>query len=471
MRSTLTSQQCANDNCPATKEIEPNLDAKKHSYYMDNFIDLEPGSAYRLIFQQKSDKDSKIIVKTSKYTEEEMNIGTLDLKASDKFVIQELIFIASDKYTNLVFEKSDYNDSSEIYISGAKISKLNVDKTDDLKKTIVGVVSTDAISQKQDGDSSYEFPWLKEDDIILGQIFKSDEEGYISSVTLDIDITKQGEGGSRQYELSLKPVEYDGEEISEIGDSLTSVNFSIGSDIEKYREKDGKMKFPLFAKLEEGEHYMIGINNSKVDTDEFNYLTLKGSGDDNSYKDGSVFIRKLKKYYKIDGDIYFKINRAKVTRHDGEKIISGAIIEDLGKGDGQYYYETKGLRQDMLDIDSFTEDIAYNEDKKIIAGSTKEDSDFTYRIYTVYPFKEINVHAEQAEEGWNKVRMSHSYDGKNWKDFSYDVRKGAQVFDGIIPFNGGSVFYIKIMADKSDFGKSKFYGVKNLRISGKLTVR
>jgi len=155
--------------------------------------------------------------------------------------------------------------------------------------------------------SEKKFEQLKRRDekIILGQIFQQNDELVMTGVVFDIDVTKIDNRGGKKYKLVLKGVKKNDKKFEFKKGSLASLEFTV-DEIENYRQEDGKIRFPIYAELEKENHYFVGIDKEKIKTDKFNYLTLKGAGQD-SYANGTAAVKIDDKTYKLDGDLYFKI--------------------------------------------------------------------------------------------------------------------------------------------------------------------
>jgi hypothetical protein len=340
-----------------------------------------------------------------------------------------------------------------------------------LKSSIIGEMQTDAVDVGQDKDNSYKMPWLMEPETSIGEIFQAQSE-YMAAVDLGIDVTKEGDGGSKEYQLELRPVNYDGKYITSVGSPLAQLNFSVANDLEKYRQPDGSFKFPLVSFLEKGKFYYLTINNIKVNVDKFNFLTLRGSKDDNSYANGTAAIRKGKVMTSIDGDLFFKIYGARYTTSGDARILPGAIISDIGKGAGSYNYRGSGMVTDTLDVFSSSGHIDFDTDKKIVYGQVGKDSNFVYEFYTVYPIKKINFNAQQAQEGWTKTKVFYSFNNTDWQEIPNAIVDNLQTYNFDITNNGlNNRFYVKITYDPAYTGKGKNYGLRDMTITGQLSIK
>jgi hypothetical protein len=506
-----TAENCAGGKC--TKEIveKPQLSKDNDYYYLDDLFKDQPSGYYRLTFQEKSTQAERIFLKLNTYTEKEKQIADLTFSSSDGFKNQEVFFFLPEGFDSLLFQREKSASVGEVFLKSAGITKLNITNEKELalmQKTIIG--ETDASAVKIDQlISDYAFPWLRESNTMLGQVFKANED-TISSVAFKINTSKNLNPGSRQYTLILREVNYDGKNVSFSGPIIASLGFSLSS-IEKYRQEDGTFLFPLYGKLEKDKYYLIGLDNSKVAVSDQNYLEFRGEKNDNSYLEGSAVMKKGKEIYKIDGDFYFKIYGANFFYADNTKILNGAKIEDLGKGLGKYSYQTKGKNTDLLDLDFASPGTGFNEINRVIFASGKDEANFIYAVNTLYPISKLNFSATQLKVSWKKIEASYSFDRNIWIDLPFsekaelassanfepesdtaeaeeidnsedadsaDNSSGTateevlQFFDAdIIPEKTVRTIYFKITYDKNDSGKGKSFALKNLKITADLKMK
>jgi hypothetical protein len=411
-----TAESCAGGKCLNILPEKPQLTKDTAYYYVDDLFKDQPSGYYRLTFQEKSNQAEKILLKLNTYTEKENQISELAVASSDKFQKQELFFFLPEGFDSLLFQKENFSSAGNIFIKEASITQLGITSQAEflsMKKTVVGETDISEVKISQLA-SNYSFPWLREPKTILGQVFQA-KESVISAVALKIDINKNLNPGSRQYALSLREVNYDGEKVSLNGPVIVDSAFSVSS-IEKYRQADGTFLFPLFGTLEKGKYYLISLDNVKISITNQNYLELKGSQADDSYPNGSAVMKKLKSWYPIDGDLYFKIYGADLLAEDGVQILNGAKIEDLGKGIGKYSYAPKGKFIDLLDLETASLGTKFSENDKVIYAPAKDGASYSYVANALYPINKINFSASQLRATWKNVRVSYSFDQNDWID-------------------------------------------------------
>lgn|GEM_PF-1914050 len=424
-KQMISSEDCAGGKCPAKDQPVPNLSDKNPFYYMDDIFKDKPEGYYRLTYKVKTDRASGIKLSMADYTEKQNDIKTEKIDSSSGYQNKESFFRLTTDYPNLVFEKENWKDGADLFIEGIKISKLSITSDEEmaaLKPTVFGSVDPDVVLESQTNDAGYSFSWLKDPKTTIGQVFLAKNE-YMTGVSLKIDVTKEINASSRQYTLALKGSSLDGNQLKSTGDTMASVKFSLANSLEKYRQTDGSFRFPLYAKLEKGKHYIITIDNSKVEPSESNFISVRGSKSDGSYSDGMAVFKKGKETYRIDGDWYFVIYGAEFSTFNETRVPSGATIEDVGKGKGRYSFSTRGKPADFFDVDSL-EGVNFDSEKNILVGQTGKENFYTYAFHTEYPIAQISLKAQQFQADWAKVKISYSFDQKIWEEISSVQVKG-----------------------------------------------
>ncbi len=475
----MTSDDCTEGKCEQLIE-EPSLSDEENLLFLNDQFSSQQGKFYRLSFRAKSNKDSEIFVKMSNVLDRETLLKEIELKKSPRHNFEEIIFqIQTDEgYTDILFEKPN-QDGAEIEISNVQISKLEIESEEEaanLIPTIFGELNFQQSYEIQaNNDKTYD--QLKEPDLILGQVFKSPVD-FIAEVELDIGVVKQGTGDGDEYKLVLKEVDMAANMPEVLSGKINSVSFSAAS-IEKFRQLDGKFRFPIYARVEKNKFYFIGIENDRVDVNEFNYLEIQGfKGSGNETGEGTV-VKKRRLTYPVFGDLYLKIYGLEFVSYQGHKILFGTVIEDFGQGQGLYSYQSLGKIYDLADLDSFTKDIYFNEKNKAIAGEKKGDkkSEFIFSFPTVFPMRTIRILAKQADLTWDKAKLEYSFDEKNWIQVPEveGVNNDSQVFDYKTTVNQDkNLFYLRVSPkedpETEEEKKKVRYGLRDLKVEAKLEI-
>lgn len=475
----ISSEKCSGDECFISLE-KPELTDKKIRYYVNNAINGGDGKYYRLTFKESNNKKTNLTAKISTLSDKEKNIGTLSLDDDNKENFQEIIFWADPGYPDLLFEKNK-EDGAEVSIRDVRVSALNVTSKEELSKlrpTIYGGMNI--VPDQRQTENIFSFEQLKTPNLMLGQVFKPTADN-IASVSLDMDIIKQGNGGGKKYKLELRKVRLDGDVPDIESDVLAQTEFSL-NDASRFIDQEGKFTFPLYSHLKPGKSYFIGINNDNVDVNAHNYLRLKGSPETNKYAQGMMAIKNKGETYSFSGSLFFITYGAKFNDYNGIKVLNGATIEDTGKDGGTYRYLSKGGSADILDLEDSSADVKFNDDNETLVGliDSHPESFYMYKLETIHPFARFKIKARQADVNYGKTSILYSFDKKEWKQVpSYEtadsieavVDDKIQLFDYSVDSGALHNFiYLKIVPEQSDSNEKK-YGLKEIQVSADLIMR
>lgn len=471
----ITSESCAGGACEQMIKA-PSLSDANLKYFQNDVFASNEGEFYRLTFRSRSNKDTIISLKATDILDREKILKSFDLKKSEQDNFQEVIFGTNRKYTDFLFEKEA--DGAEVLISDLRITRLNVKNEAELAKilpTIFGEIDSSVIIQSQPKNDLV-FRQLIEPKIILGEVFKA-EKDFITEIEVDFNIIKQGEGSGGKYEFVLKEASFDFFVPEVKSDSLVSVKFS-SADVERFRQPNGKFRFPVYKKVSAGEYYFFGINNDRSDADQFNHLEIRGTAETGDYSDGSVAVKKSGETFSALGHLYFNVFGIAWKEYAGKRILLGETLEDLSGGRIIFKYQPSEKQSAMADLDSFIGEVSFDEKKKTIMGGVeaeKPKGNFTYKLETPFPFNNLKVFAQKNNPEWLKVNLSYSLDGKKWENIPEKAgsEEGTQEFGQILPgaFRK-SLIYLKIepRIDANTFQQKDEwkYGVENLRVEGEL---
>lgn len=473
INNTVTSDDCKDGKCPGVLD-EINLSDENPVYFSNDLLNSSLGEYYRLSFKQRSEGDTSVLVKETNAFDEENIIKTVELKKSNKESFQEILFRSSGKKTDIKFEKKDANDGIDVKIYSVRVSKLNVRSEDEFSKlnpTINGEVNFDEEDQEQTKDSSEKFMQSSQEGILIGQVFKPDVD-YITGVSLDMDITRAGEGDPRRYSIQLRKADFDGESL-EVGKAVLAEQYFSLNTVERYRQEDGKLKFPLFSRLEKGGYYFLGINNDNGQPDKFNNIVMRGSSDRLKYPNGIIGVKAKGMTYTQSGALYFVTYGASFKKNNGKEILSNSMIEDLGKGKGLFVYDIGEFGSNLIDLYSSSDDVKFDNEKKAIYASTGEKSYFEYKFYTGYPFEKIKISGNQPDEKWSKTAISYSYDEKNWKEIPFNSISQVQTFDYEITNENladADTVYLKFTPYYPEEDQKQF-GLEDFRVEADLLIK
>lgn len=454
---------CVENNCevPTKNSI---LSNERPELFIPDIIVSQPGYYYRLIIRGSINRETSFVLfASSSVTREQKEIGIVETNQGEEFFRKEFVFRADKKYNGLVLQKKYKNDGADVFVKDLKVTKLNI-KNDremaSLRQSVLGFSPSSNILIAQT-ESDIEFAHLKENNTVLGQVFKAESEN-IFGVAFDINVLKTDNRKDKKYRLELRRVVLEGDIFTLQKGLVASFDFKV-NEIESYKQSDGKIKFPIYGKLKKGEYYFIGINNKRVDTNEQNYLILKGTSN-NRYINGGLFVKNINQTYLSDKDIYFKIYGIELNERMDKKILLGMLLEDLGRGQGSYVYKSLGYSEEILDLHSFSQDIGFNKEKNVLFGNSSErGSFFEYKFDTRYNFKKFRFLAKQAGSDWEKVSVLYSFDRINWQSVAFNDENGFQEFDQTVESHVfQKTLYLKIVPKDNS---KKIYGIKNLAVN------
>lgn len=505
----IALEDCLDGKCVISQLEKPQLSKENSLFYLDDILNNTPSGYYRLTFQTKSDQEERVTIKLSTYAEKNKTIGEMMIGASEKPQNQELFFHLPEGFGSLLFEKEKIGLGGDIFVKGVGISKLNVNNAEDfasMQKTIVGETKIGALVIDRLNDSADSFLMLQEPKMILGQIFKA-ESAHISGIFLKMDVVKNTLASNRDYALSLWEAYCEEEDCQTQGKAITRISFSVAEDLERYRQNDGSFLFPLYANVEKGKKYFVGIDNSGVKADRTNYLGLRG-GREGAYPDGSAAMRIDKKLYKIGGDLSFAVRGADVDIQEGKRVLNGAKIESLGKKQGKYSYSSKGEIIDILDFSGVFPGVNFDGERRVMVSDFEKDAFLTYEVNTLFPMQKMRFSAEQTKNNWKRVKVEYSFDREKWINIPYENGFGdgsfqnfdedligneseaealleaggeskkeeenleIQVFDfEIIPVGEKETIHFRISPDPEDFRNGRYFSIKNLNIVADLKMK
>src|SRR3989344_5189437 len=361
------------------------------------------GDYYRLFFQIKATNNTTIGPKTNKskvsviLAKDDGNrqvLSDVSVDQDGKIVTKEMVFKTNDRFSYLIFQRSDPNYDPEIEIDRIYLSRLacqNDQCLSALDQTILGNSSGIEIAPEMTShnDNLYKFGNRKAD---FGQIFLAENDN-LSAVNLALDTV--GDGGLGDYQVTVKKARRDGSSFIVDPVVLASFRFKPSAMV-KYSSDKNIYHFPLALDTAKGGYYFLAINNFQAQSNHFNSIRVLGSSDTTSYLAGGAYLSGSTRDY---GDLFLRVESSQVVVHDGVNIPFNAIIEDIGQGTKQYRYKFNRSSGDYLDI--FDKSFATTQSPYLdsaIGGVLALVSDrrvFSYKFDTLKPFKQIEFKYKQ----------------------------------------------------------------------------
>ncbi|KKQ46231.1 MAG: hypothetical protein US63_C0004G0006 [Candidatus Moranbacteria bacterium GW2011_GWC2_37_8] len=452
-----------------TMTRKPEIGGDNFSFHVNGFISSGIGDYYRLTFEVESTEDANIDVTALSVGGEEFAIDSFNLKRTVNFERKELVFKANSNYRDFIFEKSDNKNFADIYIKNVRIFRLNAKNDNDknkLRQTIIGNRKDVTLTKFKAVDNQVVYANLKTEKTILGQTFIANSE-FLSGVSFDIN--KRDDGGQGKYKVELRTVEQkNGKTI--ISNNVMEFFEFTANDLDVLTKKDEMTFFPLLGLMKKGQMYYVDINNESVKTST-GYLTINGGENHDAFASGDALIKRDKKAIMI-GDLNFALYNSNPATFNGNTVLSGSEIVDLGQGLGSYSYSINHQPTDLLDVERYSDGVVFNDHEGIISGSSVSDTSYEYKINTIYPFKNIHIRAEKMYMDWYDVKLYYSADENNWIEIPDLKKKNLQTFDTVI--NGDGVnskeIFIKVTYDKFDSKAIELFGLRSFEVNGDLNM-
>jgi hypothetical protein len=471
----ITSENCSAGQCEKLI-LEPQLsDSEKRFYENDAFLS-QKDEFYRVIFQTETNQDTRVKLFATNALDQDEFIQEFELKKTDGRKIQEAVFRTGQKDTDFLFEKTEL-DGAKIFIKNIKVSKLYIRSEKELsvlQPTIFGKISFAEPTRKQE-KNDFVFSQLNEPNVILGQVFQA-ESDFIAEIEMDIDVVKQGDGNGDKYALELREAEFDGVVPTISSRRLVTLKFNAKT-IEQYRQINGKFRFPILAPVENGRFYFFGLDNERVEVNQFNHLSPRGSRESSGYSNGEAAVKYKGESFPAQGDFYFKIFGVDFEEVDGKKVLLGATVEDLGGGKMLFNYQPDESRYGFFDFSESTSDVQFDEKENSIFGEieAQEESYWLYKFETVYPFKTFRVSGENSKLDLDNLKIAYSFDKEKWIEIpskQISEKEISRIFDfSQTEKIARDLIYVKIYP-KTDFPEGAKipdeYGVKKFRFAADL---
>lgn len=460
---------------------------------IDDRIATENGSAYRIfwdfvaqktydgkVLDDKRDEQVNIDFFLLSRTGDKLPIDTINIRTDQPVYKHETVFTADARYSSLYFHKSNTTFAGSVIIRNIRIYRIDgVSLSSQLKKTIVGkgFQTKVLVDNSSAANNNQNFVKFTKKDQSIGQIIEL-EEGAISGI--DLYIKYVGNGGVGNYNLELKEAIKDDRSYYDIApESIANIYFDRQKAQIEYEINPNIYHFPLVARGLKGGSYYIGINNKDVKFNIFNTLSVAELTGGDSYGNGSaVRFTKNRKPAIRNSDLFFKIYGVEFAQTSSIKLLSGAIMQDLGGGNGFYSYETSGQPQDFLDIyqatnsESSEPSVYYDSVAGGISARAEKDNNIIYRFETIYPMIAARVNIEPASEEFVEPLIYYSFDNQNWIGIKKNAgasstMKFDQVFSDI---DGKTQFYIRISYNKDDLSikKIKLFSIRKIKFYANL---
>jgi len=406
---------------------------------------------------------------------------------SDEFNDREIIneyeikFVSDADYGYLLVEKENLDKNELVLVKNVHLTHLNVTQSSELnnlKPSIVGLTKTDRVVYSNlTDDVTDSYPFLRKNQSI-GQVFTATED-QISAADFKIEFV--GQGGVGNYFLELREVNEENGRVSSLGDRVAYYFFNY-DEAQLLAFGDELYRFPLGAKLKKGQKYFIGFNNEQVGFTLTQTLKIYKSPIKTGLNDYGLST--VSGNFQKINNLAVKIYGADYSNYNGEKLISGVFIQDLGQGEGLYTYENRHDPSDFLDIYQVQPDnsspglVWYDNVQQGISARPTEGIEFIYKFNTVYPFRRLRMVFMPYGSGFKDSLYYYSLDNQNWQLIDNNIRinnevKTKEKVDQVVMGEDNSnQVYLKVIPDfRDNTNVLNIFGIKNLEVNAELIIK
>lgn len=491
-------QPASNKNNSVNQITSYSIKSPEKSLIISNLFSANKNEGYKVIFdvdardiesingkssEKKSDveKEKNVfnLFLLSDYQDRQL-VGTFEVILGENNFNKEFNFVTDNKYNSFLLEKEKIVSNYKITFENIRLSRLNISSVSDLQNlapTIIGQTDfsqTIASNLPTDLNEAYRLTRTNQK---IGQIFMATED-MISQA--DFKLRFIGGGGNGSYYLELLEVENSNGQMKLSNSRLAYYCFNQDQAEQLYDEKNEVYHFPLGTRLEKGKEYFVGFSNIGVEFSYFNTLEILGSKN-SSQTDGKVISSINGQVHQYNAALYYQLYGAIYQTYNDEKVLTGATVSDLGRGEGSYSYKSRGKPSDFLDISSQTgsesgKDVFYDNVTRGVSGNAKENVSFVYDFNTIYGFTRAKITLTQPGGEFVESEPYYSLDGVHWLVINPVKKGGAStgVFEQVVTGNGTNhKIYLKIKCSNENINrkKIKLFGINYLSIEADLIIK
>lgn len=463
---------------------------------IERVVNVSPGISYRLFFNlsamlnqqgsRKSGEKLAVEVLLGNDLGDEKLLQTYNLSSGEKQLAIENIFSSDNYYQYLKIRKidPDYQWLVTIFdISEFALDVKNQSEISSLKPSIKGITDLNQQIQSNDaGGPDAEFKFSRKNQKI-GQVFTADSN-LISEIELKMEII--GTGGAGNYQAELH--EHDPTNgIS--ADRLAYYKFDAGHLVDRLASGSEKNSYriPLVAKLVKGKQYVFLLNNLEVKFNPIN--TLKIYGYKRQHGDQKMLSVISGKQKEKSDSLYFKIFAPNYSETQSERILTGAVVQDLGSGRGFYTYKQHGDLTDFLDIfetsnhTSGQDNVFYDNILKGVSAKDLDGNWLTYKFNTIYLFSKFAISLESPGGDFTDSEVFYSFDNIAWEKIKPKERNTAQSdaadkFEAVVFGDGQKKeIFLRVGYSENSSREKKdlinhigLFGIKNIKVAADLRM-
>lgn len=426
--------------------IEPDLEGNRPSRTYTNALASLPGDWYRIGIRGRAiDADETLRVLIVSESGEEREIGVFELPKEEE-QYNEFIFPTDGIYHDVIVRKEGETEldrwrGGRIVLSSFRVARLDIETAAQAERLLPTV-------SRQSEPNRIIAAMIPGADLPRGDFaawgaFRMTGKKLPTVMFLP---RQKVPGTDGKYSLELH--RYDSETREVDGEILASFPFDEEDMIDEVKD-EGSVSFEIPGHFESGEWYALLLRETSRRSK--GNLTLSEISNDAGER--GVFLVSV---------------RGTEPDPRAERLLSGAIVEDLGSM-LRYEYRIHGTKADFLDLRDASDSIVYDEEKRLVTGGAEEGEYYTYEVDTIYPFTELFVSAQQYREYEDHIVVEYSFDEEAWAAIPYTQNEGRpQLFSGSILGDGErSSFMLRVRYAGAEDGDRDF-ALRTLRITGML---
>lgn len=421
------------------------ITTKKPEKTFTGVLQGRPDDWYRMSVSMMANRATRIDVNLSSVFSKDVSIGSFDIAESDDPQYYEILFQLPDSmFSDIKFVLRTEDAGTSWSYTGVKLSefaasKLNVRskaEVDRLAPTLAGNIEHNTktfVSGRQSSDSKviFESHFVAEDD-------------FIENIRLNAKEDLKNNG----YVLELR--EKTGDDTGNPNISIKKAILSPG-ELGAVKDEWGNQSIELPARLERGKEYGVSLTGTGDASRNITLSPLEGLR-------GAV----------LNSENTVAIVFGRYIYAEGGALMSGSRVEDFGN-EILYSYSLSGRVNDFFNLFDTKGSVKFDTKGKIIVGKQQQHTSFTYRFFTVYPFKKFMFAAQQAGNSENEIKLEYSYDNAFWREVpSTQENDEPQIFSlSLIGTSDQRIIYVRVSYNGED-KKTGTFGLDKLLVRAEL---
>lgn len=423
--------------------IEWDLTPEEPEKVFGGMLQALSGDWYRIGFSTIANRATRLDAVLTAVSGTDVLIESFDIADGDSYQYHEMLFqVPTGRFSDVkLILRSEAAPESWSYagvkISEFSLSRLNVRnkfEADGLMPTIAGTVEHKL--------RMLELSNLSKSNIVFEGVFRADDD-FIESIRLNA----QEKLKNNTYLLEIHE-KSEGKDVS-----LKKIILKPG-DIYAESDEWGNQSIALPIRLTRGKEYSIVLKGTGDVSKNITLSPLEGLGgiESLSNNDESVVAVAFGQYAAMNGVV----------------MLSGAKVEDFGD-EILYTYTLRGEVNDLFDVFDTEGNVKFDAKKDLVIGEQKQNTSFTYRFFTVYPFRQLVLDARQSGDSEKEVKLEYSFDNEFWREVpATQVSGEPQIFSLVLVGTGiQDIIYVRVSYNGED-KKTGSFGLDQLSVRAKL---